>query len=327
MMDIRSTLLAATLLISSLEAKDFVNSIGMVFKEIPTGEFMMGSVTPKCPKDDPFTRVNEYLKCVNASDSNTNSDESPQHKVSIDGFYMGSTEVTQLQYYKVMGKNPSEFLTDELDYDSRHNPVDNVTWDDANAFVKRLNKMENTDKYRLPTEAEWEYAARAGTKTKWSFGDDELLIGDYAWYALNSGDQTHPVGKKQPNPWGLYDMHGNVWEWCQDWYVDNYDSTPTDGSANFSGPKEQKVLRGGSWIYFAQDARSAIRSYDDRSAHYVIVGFRVARDMGDETPHKRQPHLQPHLKEVKKKAIAKEQKEIETKQESIDNLFDNVGKK
>ncbi len=318
-MRLHYTILAALLLLTPLSAKektqekDFTNSVGIVFKHIPTGEFMMGSVTPKCPNDDPFTRQDEYQECIDDSDKSSNSDETPYHKISIKGFQMSSTEVTQLQYYQVMGKNPAQFLTDELGYDSRHNPVENVSWDEAIAFINRLNKLEKTTKYRLPTEAEWEYAARSATATKWSFGNDELLINDHAWYALNSGDQTHPVGKKQPNAWGLYDMHGNVWEWCQDWYVDNYNTTPTDGSANYSGPKKEKVLRGGSWIYFAQDARSAIRSRDFRNSRYVIVGFRVVRGEGDDTTGievRSVSEARPHLQKVKK--------------ESIDDLFNDV---
>ena len=122
-----------------------------------------------------------------------------------------------------MGDNPSHVKGDDL-------PVERVSWDDVQEFIRKLNKKEGTDKYRLPSEAEWEYACRAGATTRYSFGDSESKLGDYAWYHENSGDKTHPVGKKKPNPYGLYDMHGNVWERVQD-ERHSYDGAPNDGSA------------------------------------------------------------------------------------------------
>ncbi|MDR2352678.1 MAG: formylglycine-generating enzyme family protein [Deltaproteobacteria bacterium] len=138
----------------------------------------------------------------------------PIHQVTITKpFYLGKYEVTQTQWQAVMNNNPSENK-------GSTNPVERVSWDDTKEFIKRLNKKEGHSRYRLPTEAEWEYAARAGTKTAYSFGN--LDIDDYAWYASNSSNITHPVGQKLPNPWGLYDVHGNVNEWVEDVYADQY---------------------------------------------------------------------------------------------------------
>lgn len=339
MMRFKYTILTALLLLAPLNAKggDFVNTIGMVFKTIPAGSFMMGSKLQRCPVDDPFTRNNEYADCMESGDQSVNRDETPYHNVNLKGFYMSDTEVTQLQYFKIMGENRSQFLTEELGYDSRHNPVENVSWDEAKAFVRKLNKLEKTTKYRLPTEAEWEYASKAGTGTKWSFGDDVSKADDFAWHAGNSKDQTHPVGQKRANPWGLYDMHGNVWEWCEDWYVDNYDMTPIDGSANHSGPKKEKILRGGSWIYYAQDARSAIRSRDARNARYVIVGFRIVRDLGgavstgasSSRTKEKQQNTSRSMKDNMQKYLKKRDMDKKTKapaNPNIDDLFGQVAK-
>lgn len=243
-------------IIISLFGDDFKNSIGMTFKEIPSGSFIMG-------RDDAF--------------ENGGEDELPMHEVTIKSFYMASTEVTQLQWVKVMGRNnPSEFK-------ARNKPVENVSWLDAQEFIKRLNIMEGTNKYRLPTEAEWEYAARAGDESRWSFGDEKQNLDEYAWYDENSDDMTHPVGKKKPNKFGLYDMHGNVWEWVLDCYYGNYSSALTDGSAWINHCKSSStnqpitVLRGGSWLSDASFTRSAVRYYN--SADYCIdfYGFRIVK--------------------------------------------------
>jgi len=170
-----------------------------------------------------------------------------------------------------MGNNPSYFKGDSL-------PVGQVSWNDVQEFIKKLNEKEGTNKYRLPSEAEWEYAARAGTTTRYSFGDDESRLGDYAWYYANSGYKTHEVGQKKPNPWGLYDMHGNVFEWVQDAWHNNYNGVPTDGSA-WEGDGSRRVFRGGCWFYGAGDCGSARRLFDVPVSRLKILGFRLLRDV------------------------------------------------
>jgi len=262
-----------------LNADSFTNSIGMKFVEIPSGSFMMGTATKStadCPKDDPFTEKNEYKECVESKTSSVSKNETPRHKVNVKSFYMQTTEVTQLQWYKVMGNNPSEFKKEKLGYDSRNNPVESVGWYDAKNFVKKLNQKEGTNKYRLCTEEEWEYAARAGSDTKYFFGDSSSQLGRYAWYDKNAYDMgkghrgygTHPVAKKQPNKWGLYDMLGNVWEWTSSCYTKNYNS---------GCYKNYKVLRGGSWLNNANYLRSAIRFSISPDGRRNFNGFRLCR--------------------------------------------------
>lgn len=227
------------------------NSIGMEFVNIPAGEFDMGS---------PPNETNRYY------------DESPIHHVKIAyAFYLGKYEVTQKQWREVMGYNPSFSKGDNL-------PVENVSWYDAQEFIKKLNEKENTSKYRLPSEAEWEYAARAGTTTAYFFGNDESMLGEYAWYEGNSKAQTHEVGKKKPNPWGLYDMYGNVFEWVQDMYHNSYDGAPTDGRA-WEVAGSIRVFRGGSLFSVDNQLRSAKRRYFDPDSHFPLFGLRIVRDV------------------------------------------------
>ncbi|HID20617.1 MAG TPA: formylglycine-generating enzyme family protein [Methanophagales archaeon] len=221
------------------------NSIGMKFTLIPEGKFYMGS--------------------------KERNDEKPVHKVKINNpFYLGTYPVTQAEWKAVMDDNPFYFKGDDL-------PVESVSWDDVQEFIKKLNEKEGTNKYRLPSEAEWEYACRAGTITRYSFGDSDSKLGGYAWCDENSGQKTHPVGQKKSNPWGLYDMHGNVWERVQDMWHDSYDGTPTDGSA-WEGDGANRVIRGGSWHNNAGDCRSAIRYHVDPRARDVL-GFRLLQEV------------------------------------------------
>ncbi|MFM7929249.1 MAG: formylglycine-generating enzyme family protein, partial [Pirellula sp.] len=175
-------------------------------------------------------------------------------------YYLGVHEVTQAQYEKVMGANPSYFRGDIQGSRSNH-PVEQVSWEDAVEFCKKLSDLHEEKAagrvYRLPTEAEWEYACRAGSKTAYSFGESPKSLGDYAWFGSNSNNQTHPVGEKKANAWGLYDMHGNVWEWCRDRYGDY----PKGAVSDPTGPKKgsSRVSRGGSWYYEAAGCRSAYR--------------------------------------------------------------------
>jgi formylglycine-generating enzyme required for sulfatase activity len=164
-----------------------------------------------------------------------------------------------------MGANPSRYKGD-------NQPVENVSWDDIQKFIEKLNAQEGRSIYRLPTEAEWEYAARAGSTTAYHFGDDEAQLGDYAWYKTNAGDTPHPVGQKQANTWGLYDMHGNVWEWVQDWYGPYKADAVTDPKGPDAGAL--RVVRGGGWYYGARLARSADRLWLHPGSRAGFLGFR-----------------------------------------------------
>jgi formylglycine-generating enzyme required for sulfatase activity len=233
------------------DGNTITNTIGMEFVPIPPGEFEMGS-----PSDE----------------EGRWSAEGPVHHVNIGkAFYMGRYEVTQKQWRAIMGDNPSRFTGDDL-------PVEQVSWYEVREFIKKLNEKESTDKYRLPSEAEWVYACRAGTTTRYSFGGDESNLGEYAWYDDNSGDKTHPIGQKQPNSLGLYDMHGNVWEWVQDIWHSNYNGAPTDGSAWESGDGTFRVFRGGGWSFLAANCRSAIRFFIDPGGRSSYLGFRLLRE-------------------------------------------------
>jgi formylglycine-generating enzyme required for sulfatase activity len=193
----------------------------------------------------------------------------PVHRVRIEPFNIGMTEVTQAQWRAVMGDLPDTgFKGDTL-------PVESISWNDAVAFCRRLTKLTGFQ-FRLPTEAEWEYAARAGTTSFYSFGDDDKMLDQYGWHIGNSGNSTHPVGKKLPNPWGLYDMHGNVWEWCQDQWHENYDGAPTDGSAWLSGgDSNYRVVRGGSWYFNSHSCRSADRFRNRPGFRIYDIGLRL----------------------------------------------------
>jgi len=192
--------------------------------------------------------------------------EGPQHEVTISKpFYMGVTEVTQAQYQAIMGTNPSNF-------EGEKNPVEKVSWNDATQFCKKLSERTGRT-VRLPTEAEWEYACRAGSKTRFCFGDADADLGDYAWSEANSGGTTHPVGQKEPNAWGLYDMHGNLCEWCADWYGDYPNGPVTDPQGPASGT--YRVLRGGCWLTAPSVDRSALRVLDPPIKRTTIYGFRV----------------------------------------------------
>ena len=202
------------------------------------------------------------------------SGERPVHEVTIrQGFYLGKYEVTQAQWEAVMGSNPSRFSG------CGDCPVERVSWEDAQAFIRKLNEMEGENRYRLPSEAEWEYAARAGTTTKYSWGDE---IGSNLANCDGCGSQwdnkeTAPVGSFPANAWGLHDMHGNVWEWVQDCWNGNYEGAPADGSAWERGDCSSRVLRGGSWVSFPRNLRAAYRSRNTSGRRYYLNGFRIAR--------------------------------------------------
>jgi formylglycine-generating enzyme required for sulfatase activity len=236
--------------------EQITNTIGMKLVLIPAGEFLMGS--------------------DKADGSAAPAAEQPQHRVRITRpFYLGATEVTRGQYRTVMGRDPSYFKgSDDL-------PVEQVSWNEAVAFCDKLNERESGSLdgwiYRLPTEAEWEYACRAGSTARYSFGNDAASLGEFAWYSSNSGYKTHPVGQKRPNAFHLFDMHGNVYEWCQDGYKsDYYRESPVADPPGLPGAWG-RVIRGGSWNDGPRDARSAHRSRSAPENRDINLGIRVAR--------------------------------------------------
>jgi sulfatase modifying factor 1 len=239
--------------------ESITNTIGMKLNLIPAGTFTMGSPATETDRQDNET----------------------QHPVTISKpFYMQTTEVTQGQWKAVMGTEPWKGQGSVKE--GPNNAATYVSWDDAIAYCKKLSEKEGKT-YRLPTEAEWEYACRAGTETRWSFGDDEKEFGDYAWYDKNTydvGDKyPHQVGLKKPNAFGLYDMHGNVWEWCHDYYGRDYykQSPEQDPTGPTSG--SFRVLRGGAWYFFTRGTRSANRDRLDADVRYDNVGFRLVREL------------------------------------------------
>ena len=238
-----------------------VNSIGMELRYIKPGEFWMGS---------------------SANEKWHDNSESPRHRVKLTkGFYIGLTEITQAQWVKIMNTRPwlsRPFVMEDGSY-----PVAYVSWNDAVLFCKKLSEEEGRE-YRLPTEAEWEYACRAGSETAFSFGDDSHRLSDFGWFVdiarfgQEAGDRyARRVAQKQPNPWGLYDMHGNVGEWC----YDRYGSYPANPVIDPKGPSdgEYHLLRGGSWLSGPEHCRSAGRKWNKPGGRYGDVGFRVVLDL------------------------------------------------
>ena len=211
-----------------------------------------------------------FLMGSPSSESGRYDNEGPQHRVTISkGFWLGKYETTQAQWKSVMGNNPSK-------YRGENHPVEQISWDDVQQFIRKLNQAEGESRYRLPTEAEWEYACRSGTTSRWSFGDDESQLSDYAWYGgNNSPSGTKEVGRKLPNPWGLYDMHGNVYEWCQDWFGNYSSKNQTDPTGPASG--SDRVGRGGNFGNLARNVRSADRDYFSPDYRYSYIGARLLR--------------------------------------------------
>jgi len=218
-----------------------IATLGLTFARIPAGSFDMGS------------------------DSSKSFDQNPVHRVTISrSFELQTTEVTQAQWTAVMGSNPSHFQGESL-------PVDQVSWNDVQEFIGKLNAIDPGKNYRLPTEAAWEYACRAGT-TEPQYGDLDAI----AWFHANSEERTHPVGEKAPNAWGLYDMLGNVWELCADW-KDSYPSGPvTDPAGPASG--YYRVSRGGGWFDARPAVNATFRSSPEPTYRGSSLGFRLARD-------------------------------------------------
>ncbi|MDY6988014.1 MAG: formylglycine-generating enzyme family protein [Thermodesulfobacteriota bacterium] len=238
------------------QGESFTNSIGMTFVPIPPGTFVMGS-----PQNEKGRRENEH-----------------EHLVTLTrAFYCQVTEVTQGQWLEVMGNSPSHFQDCGDDC-----PVEFVSWNDCQEFIMELNRREGGNKYRLPAEAEWEYACRAGSQR--AFATGRILetgcghvpyLDAVGWYCGNSGKRPHPAARKSPNAFGLYDMHGNMWEWCEDWYGIYPSGHVTDPTGPPSG--SGRVLRGGGWHEDAEDCRSAIRVGRSPESKAGTLGFRLVR--------------------------------------------------
>jgi len=206
--------------------------------------------------------------------NNEIEDEKPVHPVTVKSFALGKYEVTFDEYDKFCEATAREKPSDE-GWGRGKRPVINVTWDDAKAYTKWLSDQTGKN-YRLPTESQWEYACRAGNAGKYAFGDDANQLGNYGWYDKNSEEKTHPVGEKKPNAFGLYDMHGNVWEWLEDVWHTNYEGAPSDGSAWTSGGDSKNLLRGGSWINPDNDSRCTYRFRNDLTDGNYYRGLRVS---------------------------------------------------
>ncbi|HLM59700.1 MAG TPA: formylglycine-generating enzyme family protein, partial [Pyrinomonadaceae bacterium] len=239
------------------------NSLGMELVNIPAGNFMMGL------SERGFNETLRYARKEYADEDMPTwfDHEKPQRKVTFgDGFWIGKTEVTHAQWRALMGKisNP------ENDCDDC--PVRRISWESAKLFIQKLNEQNDGFEYRLPSEAEWEYAARAGTNGLFAGPIDEM-----SWHNGNADGKTHPVGQKQANAFGLFDMYGNVEEWCEDIYSPNYDGLPVDGSPNTDiGEKKRRIIRGGSWNNFPTKSRSTARASHPASSISATIGFRVA---------------------------------------------------
>ncbi len=240
----------------SSRGKTISNSVGMHFVYIPPGSYLMGS-----PSDEAGRTIDEE-----------------QHKVTLThGYYVQTTEVTQKQWKAVMGSLPRHIRKC-----SEECPVERLSWEDAQTFIRKLNKLEGGNYYRLPTEAEWEYAARAGSITAFANGEitnaacGDTKMSDIGWYCGNSKSYPHhPVAQKEPNSWGIYDMHGSVWEWCSDWYGPYPQGSVTDPS----GPPEgiERVIRGGGLGDNARSCRSANRLSQASDMIIDNIGMRLVR--------------------------------------------------
>ena len=236
---------APSAIAAAAPSETWVNTLDMAFVLVPAGSFDMGS-------------------------DSGDADEQPVRSVTIrKPFYIGQFEVTQAQWFAVMESDVSEFTDDP------NRPVESASWEDAQAFIAKLNATDPEATYRLPTEAEWEYAARAGSTTAYTFGDDPAQLDAYAWYADNAGNITHPVGEKQPNGWGVHGMQGGVWEWVQDRYGAYPSEAASESPVQPRG--NRRVIRGGSWLSPAEDCRAASRSHAHPAFRGAHVGFRLVR--------------------------------------------------
>lgn len=231
---------------------------GMELVAVPGGSFRMGNIWEDGGRD-----------------------ERPVHLVQVAPFYLARHPVTQGQWQQVIGANPAAESGEVFVGDDK--PVVNVSWDQAQEFINRLNELSG-EQFRLPSEAEWEYAARSGGREqKWAGTSEEKLLPDYAWYSANSESRLQPVGRKLPNDLGLYDLSGNVWEWCADTWHPDYEGAPADSCAWPAGDPgdlqaaKRRVLRGGSWNFNALNARTTYRDWNDTDYRFFVIGLRLAR--------------------------------------------------
>ena len=247
-----------------LSAREKLAGANICFKvEVNSGRFTVNGVSFE------MVRVEGGTFRMGATSEQEADDwdrEKPVHSVTLSGYYIGKTEVTQALWKAVMGINPSRFKGDYL-------PVENVSWDDCQEFIRKLNSMTGQN-FRLPTEAEWEFACRGGNNSRGYKYSGSNNLGSVAWYDGNSGNKTHPVGTKAPNELGIYDMSGNVWEWCADWYGDYSSGAQTNPTGPYGG--SNRVYRGGSWNYDVGRCRSSNRDFYYPWIRDIILGLRLA---------------------------------------------------
>lgn len=269
----RQTMGGALLLLASALVPSLAQAQSIQMVNIPAGSFMMGSCAKQSAQD---AFLGNAAGC-SPQDPDALSSEMPRHRVSVPAFQMGKTEVTVGQfkaYIKATGRTDlvdSDFINSNNEGDNA--PVGNVSWNDAQAFIGWLNQTEGGG-WRLPSEAEWEYACRAGGQQRYCGSD---LVGEVAWHEDNSGKRAHAVATKSPNAWGLYDMSGNVFEWTQDCWNDNYRGAPSQGGAWTSGKCDHRVLRGGAWNNGVHHTRTGSRGSNAVGARFSDDGFRLAR--------------------------------------------------
>ncbi|MDX1253059.1 MAG: formylglycine-generating enzyme family protein [Gammaproteobacteria bacterium] len=272
--------LCLSLAASLTHAEEFSNFLGMKFVDIPAGSFLMGSCQPTTAtgKDS----KNHASTGCSGPDLDALINEVPRHRVSVPGFQMSKDEVTLGQFKRyIIATDNTDLVTDDFMKHNAHGdtaPVVHVSWNEAKSFIAWLNKSKPENDhgtYRLPSEAEWEYACRASGNHTYCGGNNADAV---AWHKVNSGGHQHPIGKKGANVFGLYDMSGNVWEWAEDCYHDNYDGAPTDGSPwTIPCSKSGRVLRGGSWSNDAKTVRTAVRINATSVIRSNNIGFRLAR--------------------------------------------------
>jgi formylglycine-generating enzyme required for sulfatase activity len=283
---------------------DYENSIGMKFVLIPPGEFMMGSTAEEIEATLAIGGTDNLKEYI--------SGEAPRHKVILSqSVYLAINEVTQAQYEQVMGLNPSSFAASGggkdsvAGLDTTGHPVETVSWNDAAEFCAKLSEREKLKPvysrtgdtvtilstgggYRLPTEAEWEFACRAGTTTRFSSGDQDESLFQVAWIGSNSHGVSHPVGELQANQFGLYDIHGNVWEWVQDWwgptYYSHFQGEPAIDPGGPASAGSQRVIRGGSWYNQISNCRASRRNVFEPTNGRGSIGFRLALSPSAITP-------------------------------------------